>query len=385
MKISVIVPGRLHGFDMALYFQKLGFLNQLVTGYPSKYVVSFGFQKKNIKSLYINELINRGTNFLGLGYPLDFLACEAFDFLASKTIKFDSNFYFIWSGYGLKTIKILRKKNPTAKIIIVRGSAHIVKQEELLQIIIKSDKQQINRKIIQKELLEYEAADYITVPSTFALNTFLEKGICIDKLFLNFLGVDLSQFPFHKKSIALDTITIGNIGTLNARKNIVGLINVIATLNLMSPTRYQLLLAGPIDAHSFDKKILAKYDFITYFGKLSQDELYQIYSKMDVFVMNSIEDGFGMVLLQAMSCGCPVIATINTAGPDLIKDYENGIIIPILDDEALKNSLIWMYENKSKIPQMSLRSRAITEKGFTWDDFGERNIKFLENIKSNQF
>ena len=48
MKISVIVPGRLHGFDMALYFQKLGFLNQLVTGYPSKYVVSFGFQKKNI-------------------------------------------------------------------------------------------------------------------------------------------------------------------------------------------------------------------------------------------------------------------------------------------------------------------------------------------------
>lgn len=385
MKISVIVPGRLHGFDMALYFQKLGFLNQLATGYPPKYVVSFGFQKKLIKSLYINEIINRGTNFLGLGYPLDFLACEAFDFLASKTIKFDSDFYFIWSGYGLKTIKTIRKKNPTAKIIIVRGSAHIVKQEELLRIINKRDKQQINRKIIQKELLEYEAADYITVPSTFSLNTFLEKGIRSEKIFLNFLGVDLSQFPFHKKTVPLNTLTIGNVGTLTARKNVTGLINVIASLNLISPNRYKLLLAGPIDEHSFDKNLLVKHDFITYFGKLSQNELYSIYSKIDVFVMNSIEDGFGMVLLQAMSCGCPVITTTNTAGPDLIKQDENGIIIPILNDEALKNSLIWMYNNKSKIAEMSLKSRAITEKGFTWDDFGERNIKFLENIQSNRF
>ena len=51
MKISILVPGRLHGFDMALYFQKLGCLNELVTGYPSKFVVPFGIEKRFVKDV----------------------------------------------------------------------------------------------------------------------------------------------------------------------------------------------------------------------------------------------------------------------------------------------------------------------------------------------
>ncbi|RZL42130.1 MAG: hypothetical protein EOO93_29155, partial [Pedobacter sp.] len=226
LKVSVIVPGRLHGFDMALYFQKLGVLNELVTGYPSRYVIPFGIKKQYIKSLYINEVINRTTNFLGIGYPFDFLACEAFDFLASKVIKYDSHVYFIWSGYALKTIKILRKKNPKAKIILVRGSAHIEEQERLLKKVSSSKKQQINSRIIEKELIEYHEADYITIPSSYAYNTFIEKGFEKEKLFTNLLGVNLKHFPFQLKSDNKDKIVIGYVGTLSSRKGINSIINV---------------------------------------------------------------------------------------------------------------------------------------------------------------
>jgi len=149
------------------------------------------------------------------------------------------------------------------------------------------------------------------------------------------------------------------------------------------PRKFELVLVGPIDHESFDEKLLKMHDFIDYRGKLPQSELYKIYAEMDVFAINSIEDGFAMVILQAMSCGCPIIATTNTAGIDVVKNYENGIIIPILDNDALSNSLEWFYHNRKEIPEMGRKSRAITENGFVWDDYGDRNMQFLHKLEKN--
>lgn len=380
LKISVLVPGRLHGFDMAHYFQELGILNELVTGYPKKYVTPFGINGDLIKSIYLNEIINRTTNFLGLGYPLDFWACEVFDFLASQTIKYDSDIYFIWSSYGLKTIKKIRKKNPKAKIILVRGSAHIAEQEEQLKKINNTTKHQINPKIIAKEIKEYEVCDFITVPSTYAYNSFIDREFKASQIFLNLLGVDLEEFPYKEKEIIPGyPIVIGNIGTLSKQKNIEALINVIAKLN-QEFSDFKLILAGPVDQISFDQNLLFKHDFIDYKGKLPQNELYKVYHQIDVFVLNSVQDGFGMVILQAMSSGCPIITTTNTGGPDVVEEYQNGILIPIMDDDSLKKALIWFYEHKNKIPKMGKESRKISETGFTWKAFGDRNIKFINQI-----
>jgi len=381
LKISILVPGRLHAFEMAEYLQRFGLLNELVTGYPKKYVIPFGIEKHFIKSLYINEIINRTTNWLGLGYPLDFLACEAFDYLASKLIKFNSDVYFIWSGYGLKTIRVIRKKNSKAKIIIVRGSAHIEEHEELLKKINKSQKPQINLKIIDKELKEYDACDYITVPSTYAYNSFIRKNFPSEKIFKNNLGVDLTSFPYQKKKVQSKKIVFGYTGTLSKQKNVASIIQAINKLNLISEN-FSLILAGPIDYTSFDKNML-NHDFITYYGKLPQPELYKIYQKTDVFILNSVQDGFAMVLLQAMSCGCPIISTQNTGGPDVVTDYNNGIIIPAMDNDALEKALIWFYDNKDKIPEMGEQSRNISERGFTWDDFGKRNVEFVSKISNH--
>lgn len=377
MKISVIVPGRLHGFDMALYFQKVGVLNELVTGYPTKYVSPFGIEKRYVKSLYVNEIINRITNWLGLGYPLDYLACESFDYLASKFIKFDSDIYFIWSGYGLKTIEKIRSKNQTAKIILVRGSAHIEEQERLLQKVNANNKQYINPKIIKKELKEYEAVDYITLPSSFAYKSFVKKGFRVKKLFLNFLGVELNQFPFKRKKTGDDKLIIGNVGTLSKQKNVEAIIKVILSINQLD--KFQLVLAGPVEHQSFSTKLL-DFPFVDYKGKIPQKDLYKIYQKIDLFIINSVQEGMAMVQIQAMSCGCPIISTVNSGGSDFITNYENGITIPIMNELALKDAILWFYENKNRIPEMGSKSREIVEKGFTWDDFGKRNIDFINQI-----
>lgn len=377
--VSIIVPGRLHAFDMALYFQQQGVLNELVTGYPKKYVTPFGIEKKYIKSLYVNEIINRTTNKLGLGYPLDGLACDAFDWLAARTIKFDSDVYFIWSGYGEFTIKQLRNKNPKAKVIIVRGSTHIVTHNQFLKKINNSIKNIISNRIIAKEQSEYQLADYITVPSTFAKQTFLDQRVESEKLFLNYLGVSLKEFPYNRKTqINPNKLVFGNVGNLSMQKNVAAIINVMEKI-YETNKNIHLVLAGAIEQQTFPATLLDR-PFITYKGKVPQAELNKIYKEIDVFVINSVQEGMAMVQLQAMSSGCPIISTINAGASDLINDYENGIAIPAFDNITLRKAMEWFIENKHAILPMGIKSRQKTENGFTWDDFGKRNMEFIQKI-----
>ena len=64
---------------------------------------------------------------------------------------------------------------------------------------------------------------------------------------------------------------------------------------------------------------------IVFKGTQRQEELYKFYSQGSVFILPSIQDGFGMVIFQAMACGLPVILSENTGAYDVItKDGEEG-------------------------------------------------------------
>lgn len=380
MKVSVICQARFHAFNMAEYFQRQGILNELVTGYPKWIVTKYKVKKSKIKSIYINEIIIRLWYKVFKSNRLNFFADNLFDRIAAFTIKKDSDIFCIWSGCALHTINAIRRVNSKAIIILVRCSGHIEVQNELLSIVNRSQSSGIDPRMIEKEKKEYEAADYITLPSTFALNSFLEKHVPERKLFLNLYGVDLEEFPYYEhRNTQADKLVIGYVGALSKRKNIEAVIHVVDKL-IHEGLKLELLIAGKVDHESFDEIMLTQYSFINYKGKLPQNELHLLYKQMDVFVLNSIEEGLAYVQMQAMSCGLPLISTTNAGGLDLVEEGKNGFIIPILDDNALAEKITWFYYNKSKIPKMGKVSRAMSERGLTWEDFGRRNISFFKQV-----
>src|SRR5260221_8226859 len=103
---------------------------------------------------------------------------------------------------------------------------------------------------------------------------------------------------------------------------------------------------------------------------------------MDVFVLNSVQDGFGMVLLQAMSMQVPSIATYNSGGVDIIANNENGYLIPILDDRSLTESIKLLIDNPEKRKRMGERARKTVSGEFGWTDYGDRYTRFLEGVNS---
>ncbi len=381
MKICIAVGGKFHAFYLAAYLQEKGHLHQLVTSYPTFEVVKHGIPSQKVCSVLSKEIIERTWKKLTGNYPSLILLCDWFDFWASRQIKLDADVYIIWSSFALKTVAHIRKHNPKAKIIIERGSAHIETQAELLKKIANQDV--VQPEIVAKEKAEYAQADFVSTISLFAKNTFLEKGFQTDKIFVNNMGVDLQEFPFYDRKIktAAETFVVGYVGVMSSQKNAQGLIEAVALLNHKG-LKIKLLLIGGIDTTTFDKTELEQ-NFIDYKGIIPQNQLHIYYSQMDLFVLNSVQDGFGLVILQAMSTGLAVIGTTNTGTPDVVTDFEQGFVIPIEDNVKLAEKVQYCYENREKNKQMGILARKRVEKGFSWQDYSQRYLERLEMIKNS--
>jgi glycosyltransferase involved in cell wall biosynthesis len=109
---------------------------------------------------------------------------------------------------------------------------------------------------------------------------------------------------------------------------------------------------------------------VEFLGPRPQDELKEHLSRSHLFVLPSVQDGFGMVLAQAMACGCPVLATVNTGGLDLISPGEDGFIVPIRDAAALTAVMHRLADEPQLRERMGLAARASVLRLGGWSAYG---------------
>ncbi len=88
----------------------------------------------------------------------------------------------------------------------------------------------------------------------------------------------------------------------------------------------------------------------------------------DVFVFPSLFEGFGLVLLEAMAMGLPIITTAHTAGPDLVREGIDGYIVPIRDAPAIAARLATLQAEPERRREMSDQARR-RSRAFTWDEY----------------
>lgn len=87
--------------------------------------------------------------------------------------------------------------------------------------------------------------------------------------------------------------------------------------------------------------------------------------RSDVLVFPSLFEGFGLVILEAMAQGVPVITTAHTAGPDIIADGVDGFIVPIRDATAIAARLAKLHDDRDRLAAMGTAARAKAAT-FTW-------------------
>ena len=124
-----------------------------------------------------------------------------------------------------------------------------------------------------------------------------------------------------------------------------------AVLNIGGDGSLKNKLREMIDEYGMENQIFL-------LGALSRDEVASEMQKCDCFVLASEHETFGVVYIEAMACGKPVIGTFNGGADDIIKDY-NGIIIEKNNIEELKKALVKMKRNYKTYDKDEIREKTI--------------------------
>jgi glycosyltransferase involved in cell wall biosynthesis len=378
IRVTISVGGRFHAFNLAQQLLKRDYLHKLITSYPVFEVKKYGIPSEKIASAVTKEILARGWDklpgWIRRSYNPEEFIHNLYDKQAMKKIE-PTDIFVGWSGYSLYSLR--KAKQSGAVAVVERGSSHIAYQNEIL----KNEYEKFSAatqlphpKIIEKECMEYEEADYISIPSNFVKRTFLEKGISEKKLIQIPYGVELSSFRQVPKNDNIFRVVF--TGRMSLRKGVHYLMKAFSELNLPGS---ELMLVGSFsdEIKPFFEKYEGKFKWM---GRVPQGELYTYYSQGSVFVLMSIEEGLAMVIPQAMACGLPVICTTNTGGEDIVRNEKDGFIVPIGDTEILKEKLLYLYENREIGKAMGQSAKERVSSGFTWDNYGERMIEKYEAI-----
>ena len=390
MKISIIVGGRFHAFNLAQQIEKKKLLHRLITSYPKYFVKNYKIDVSRVKSIFLKEIVTKFLNYVPIlkkFFDWDSFICNYFDYRASKCIDYVNTDIIVgWSSFSKETFE--KAKNFNCVKILERGSTHIVFQNDIL---LKEYKkleilpQLPSKKIIDKELKEYKMCDFICVPSEFARKTFLDKGFSKNKIIKIPYGVNLKEFyrdvEIRKKNQP-NCFRIISTGTASVRKGTLYLLKAFEELDLQNA---ELLIIGPVENDFQD--IVSKYKNnkkIKFIKKQAQNNLNYFYNISDIFITCSIEEGLAMVQVQAMACGLPVICTPNSGGGEIVDHGINGFILPIRNTKILKEKIMELYHNPNQLNLLSNNAYNKAKESLSWDSYGEKIIEFYKNSIKNK-
>lgn len=205
---------------------------------------------------------------------------------------------------------------------------------------------------------------------------------CNRNTYLTCIGLDIDKFASHKiiekdwkKGLNLQNKKILlYVGVLEKRRNPLFLLNILSLL----PKDYVMLMVGDGSLMPIIRdKILEKGldDRCILLGKLPQEYLPSIYQSSDLFLLASDYEIYGMVILEAMYFGLPIISTITAGSETLIKSYENGVVLNCKNEMEWKQVIMAVMNDKTLRSKMVEKSEIKVKNEFIWDKACERFIQ----------
>ena len=270
--------------------------------------------------------------------------------------------------------EILKKKCPNTTLVLDMSALalpyikYIYETQEIgnsLQTIKKTQAYLWNESVMNYLCREFKYADKFIAASEITKKSLLYSGVSQEKVTIIPYGVDNEKFSISESNCQKEVskIKILYVGHVDYRKGVHHLINVVNRM-----TNVELNLYGvyhedyPIYRENKTKENIHFHGFVT------QEQLACIYRNSDVFVFPSTNDGFGLVVMEAMASGLPVICSANAGASDLIDDGVNGFIYAAADEKMLENLIEHIKNCSEEATQMGKCANERVKK-YTWEKY----------------
>ena len=212
----------------------------------------------------------------------------------------------------------------------------------------------------------YTLADRIIAVSKYSANDLASRGINRNKIEVVPNGVDIDTYHPGPSPIEFDEwgTTLLYVGPLEERKGLKYLIQAMPELLEKHPDIGLVLVGGGNDNPLIQMaEQVGVRNRIRFEGFVPEAELPDYYRAADVFVFPSLLEGFGIVLVEAMASGLPVVSTTATAIPEVVGDA--GLLVAPRNENMLASAVSNLIEGED-YDQWCNRSQARVQKNFTW-------------------
>jgi glycosyltransferase involved in cell wall biosynthesis len=197
------------------------------------------------------------------------------------------------------------------------------------------------------------------------------------------LGIKSNQFQKTDRSslnLPEDKIILSTIGRLVRRKNLPELLEIFSIIRNEIPSRLIVIGNGPEYPGLMDiaKKLELGND-VHFTGRVDEEKKFQYLSATDVYVSTAMHEGFGIVFLEAMECGLPVVCYDKGGQVDFLKDGVTGLLLKLNDKENFKRRLIELLNNKELIHKIGLENKSYV-KNFYIDSIANKYLSLFEDV-----
>ena len=165
-----------------------------------------------------------------------------------------------------------------------------------------------------------------------------------------------------------------------------GICYLIESAKMLPADKFEIRIVGVGDLTEKLKQQALQYPHVVFTGKLSPEDLAHEYRTANVFVLPAIVDhkgdteGLGVVLIEAMELGLPVVAS-NVGGiPDVVVDGDSGILVPEKDPEALANAFKRLASDRALVMSLLEGARKRIAECFTWNGIIKRQIEVYNKV-----
>jgi glycosyltransferase involved in cell wall biosynthesis len=149
-----------------------------------------------------------------------------------------------------------------------------------------------------------------------------------------------------------------------------GLMDLLLAMRYSEPDSHLLVVGDGelLDRYEKSARELMISDRVHFIGAISNHELPRIYASADIFILPSAEtENAGLVLLEAMASGLPVVATRIGGTAEIVRDYTDGILVSPRDSQELASAINILINDKALAKQMGQAGAQRVKESMSWD------------------
>jgi len=237
---------------------------------------------------------------------------------------------------------------------------------------------------LSRAILKHVADLYISISKQMRKD-LIDLGIPREKIAYLPNGVDVRLFCPRKEK---ENNLLLFVGRITSGK---GLHVLLESLRYLEESIH-LVIIGPADCDlryyqnlfntSIEKINREGKHKITYLGALDQADIVEWYQKASIFVLPSFSEALPVALLEALSCETPVIATPVGGVPEVVRNFENGILVPVSNPLKLAEAIQYLLDNKKTRIKFGRAAREKVIRNFSIGVIAKRLCDIYEGIVS---